>query len=92
MSPRLNPQTLLLSNRQKFSRSAVIYDLSTSLNCSFLMNKDRIYLKLSDIDEKLYNLDVSIENAVAVRDRKELNKKKSSLLKEKKKLTKRLDR
>lgn len=54
------------------------------------MKKDRIYIKLQAINEQLYDLEGSFEESVSHRDQKELKKKHSKLLKEKRKLQKRL--
>tara|TARA_Y100000296_G_C5016184_1_gene177539 strand:- start:415 stop:597 length:183 start_codon:yes stop_codon:yes gene_type:complete len=54
------------------------------------MNKERIYARLDRIKETLYGLECRIDNIKTERDRKELLKKKTKLLKELNKLEKRL--
>jgi len=54
------------------------------------MNKERIYARLDTINETLYGLECRIDNIKTERDRKELSKKKTKLIKERNKLEKRL--
>ena len=54
------------------------------------MNKERIYARLDRINETLYGLECRIDNITTERDRKELSKKKTKLIKERNKLEKRL--
>jgi hypothetical protein len=54
------------------------------------MKEDRIYLRLDAINNQLYELEISAEDTNSHKDYKEIQKRQSKLLKEKKKLQKRL--
>ena len=55
-----------------------------------IMNKQRIYTRLENINDSLHDLECRLESLFTERDKKELEKKRSKLIRERKKLKKRL--
>ena len=54
------------------------------------MNKQRIYTRLEIINDSLHDLECRIEALFTERDKRELEKKRSKLIRERNKLKKRL--
>jgi hypothetical protein len=54
------------------------------------MNKQRIYTRLESINDSIHDLECRIESLFTERDKRELEKKRSKLIRERKKLKKRL--
>jgi hypothetical protein len=54
------------------------------------MNKQRIYTRLETINDSLHDLECRLESLFTERDIRELEKKRSKLIRERKKLKKRL--
>ncbi|MAH50771.1 hypothetical protein CMI37_33440 [Candidatus Pacearchaeota archaeon] len=55
-----------------------------------IMNKQRIYTRLENINDSLHDLECRLESLFTERDRRELEKKRSKLIRERNKLKKRL--
>ena len=54
------------------------------------MNKQRIYTRLENINDSLHNLERRLESSFTERDIREIEKKRSKLIRERNKLKKRL--
>ena len=55
------------------------------------MKEDRIHIKLEAINSQLFDLDIDLEESSSHKDAKEVKKRQSRLLKERRKLQRKLD-